>query len=96
MKIYKEISILDFEPWYGAVQTVEELTSDELEQIGDILEGMIAEDDGWSETELNDFLWFEMDTIAEWLGYKNWEALEKAHRKHELELDDEEDEEEEN
>lgn len=91
MKIYKEISILDFEPWCGAVQTVEELTSDELELVGDCLEEM--DEEGWSETELNDFLWFETDTIAEWLGYEDWEALEKAHRKHELDLEDDEEEE---
>ena len=29
-----------------------------------------------TDTEINDFFWFERDTIAEWLGYEDWEDLE--------------------
>jgi hypothetical protein len=28
-----------------------------------------------SDTELNDFFWFERDTIAEWLGYEDYDEL---------------------
>ena len=55
----------------------------------DQLEAMLENDifpDGCTDTELNDLLWFERDTIAEWLGFSDWEALENG----------EEDEEEEN
>lgn len=28
-----------------------------------------------TETDINDFFWFETDTIADLLGYSDWEAL---------------------
>ena len=28
-----------------------------------------------TETDINDFFWFERDTIADLLGYSDWEAL---------------------
>lgn len=47
--------------------------------------------DGMSETELNDLLWFEDDTIAEWLGFEDWEALERLNNGEEEEGEEEED-----
>lgn len=88
MKIYKEENLTNFEFWSGAKNTVEYLTWEELEQIESMLEEMYP--DGMDETELNDFFWFEDDTIAEWLGYEDFEEL--MHRDDE---DDEEDEDEE-
>ena len=38
-----------------------------------MLEDIFSE--GMSLTELNDFFWFERDTIAEWLGVKVYEDL---------------------
>ena len=29
------------------------------------------------DVELNDFFWFERDTIAEWLGYEDYDELMK-------------------
>lgn len=88
MKIYKEENLTSFEFWGGAKDTVKYLTWEELEQIESMLEEMYP--DGMDETELNDFFWFEDDTIAEWLGYEDFEEL--MHRDDE---DDEEDEDEE-
>lgn len=42
-----------------------------------------------SETEINDLFWFEEDTIAQWLGFDDFEALERDHNSE----DDEDDEE---
>ena len=28
-----------------------------------------------TDTELNDFMWFEDDTIAEWLGYNDFDEI---------------------
>lgn len=92
MRIYKEIELRNFEAWSGAEDTMETLRK--LDNIvgGDVfgtLEACIDDMDmGMEETELNDFLWFETDTIAEWLGYGSWEALER------MANEDEEDEEE--
>lgn len=73
MKIYTETSISNFEFWAGAKDTVKYLTLDELYQLDDILEEIFP--DGASDTEINDLFWFEDDTIAEWLGYENFEEI---------------------
>ena len=67
MKITKEISFSQFEPWGGAISTynliVEADKEDELEAI---LEDLYP--DGLSDTELNDLLWFESEWLLESLG----------------------------
>lgn len=74
MKVYKEVeSYNDFDFWSGARDTVKYLTSDEIEQIFSMLEEIYPE--GMTETEVNDFFWFEDDTIAEWLGYSDFEEI---------------------
>lgn len=82
MKIYKEISLADFEAWSGAVDTMETLQKLENETGGDvfgILEACIDDmGEGVDETTVNDILWLETDTIAVWLGYEDWEALDRA------------------
>ena len=90
MKITKEISLRNFEGWSGAVDTLNTLTDEQKDALEANLEEL--DPDGMDETILNDFLWFENDTIAEWLGFEDWEDLE---RENSGEDDEEEDEEEE-
>ena len=75
MKIYSEISLENFEAWSGAVDTLNRVREagkcDELESI---LEDLYP--DGMSETELNDLLWFEPETVFEWLGIEEEEEEE--------------------
>jgi hypothetical protein len=80
MIIREEISKEDFanRAWSGAVNTVNSLTSDEFEQVFNMLED--ENPDGMELTELNDFFWFETDMIAEWLGFEDWEDLEAKHQ----------------
>lgn len=73
MKVYRDESISSFEFWSGAKDTVKYLTDDEMDTIESILEELYPE--GMSETELNDFFWFEEDLIAEWLEYDSFEAI---------------------
>ena len=74
MTITKEVnSYSDFEFWSGARDTADELTADEIEEVLTILEDAYPE--GMTETELNDFFWFERDTIAEWLGYEDFDEI---------------------
>lgn len=72
----KEISLYDFDAWSGGRDTLRDLSSAQCETIEQYLEDLYP--DGIDETDLNDFLWFERDTIAEWLGYSSWEALENG------------------
>lgn len=76
MKIYAEKSLRNFEFWSGACDRVKSLTLEELDQIETILEDIYP--DGMDETQINDFFWFEEDTIAEWLGYNSFEELEDS------------------
>lgn len=83
MKVYKDESLRSFEFWSGAKDTVKYLTYEELDQIEAILEDLYP--DGMSETEINDFFWFEEDTIAQWLGYNDFEELMKREEEEEEE-----------
>ena len=77
MKIYKEVnSCYDFDFWSGAKDTVKYLLDSEVNTILAMLED--SGNDEMSETELNDFFWFEDDTIAEWLGWPDFETLMNA------------------
>jgi hypothetical protein len=78
MKIYREDSLRNFDFWSGAVYRAEKLTAHELDQVEAILEELYP--DGIDETTINDLFWFEEDTLAEWLGYSDWEALEDDRR----------------
>jgi hypothetical protein len=91
MKIHMETDLHHFEFWSGAKDTVKHLTWEELDKIESMLEDIYP--DGMDETELNDFFWFEDDTIAEWLGYESFEEL--MHRDGEEEEEEEEEEEDE-
>ena len=88
MRIYKEENISNFEFWSGAKDTAKYLTDDELDQIEEMLEEQYP--DGMSETELNDFIWFEDDTIAEWLGYENFDEIMERYDEDEEDEEDEE------
>lgn len=77
MRIYTETSLKDITYWGGAGETYMELTDDELDYIDDYLTDSYPE--GMSDTEVNDFMWFESDLIAELLGYEDWDELEAKH-----------------
>ena len=75
MKVYSEINLRDFEFWSGAKLNAETLTSEQLDMVESILED--AYPDGMDETQINDFFWFDFDTIREWLGIKDEEEEEE-------------------
>lgn len=86
MKIYHEESLRNFEFWGGAKDTAEALTNEQLDQIEAILEEVHP--DGLDAGELNDIFHFEVDWIAELLGFSSWENLEAGiDRETEAEID---------
>lgn len=89
MKIYEEKRLADFQFWSGA-KRAEILTDEQFDTIESLLESEYP--DGVEDTFINDLFWFEPDTIAEWLGFTDWEALER-HNNGEEDEEDEEDEE---
>ena len=77
MKIYREDNLLNFEFWGGAKDRAEVLTDNDLDNVEEVLNDLYPE--GMSETEINDLFWFEGDRIAQWLGFDDFEALERDH-----------------
>ena len=59
--------------WSGGSDTLEDLTDEEIEQVLSYLEDCSMGTIGL--TDLNDFFWFERDTIADWLGYSSYDEL---------------------
>lgn len=94
MKIVAEINLYDFEAWSGGRDTLNTLTDklgkDEL----DALECQIVECLGEEITDstLNDFLWFDTDTIANMLGFSSWEKFIKEDEEEDLDDKDEDEE----
>ena len=80
MKVYEEIELRGFDFWSGAIDTVEELTYEDLDVIENYFNECDDVGEGWSRTEVNDFVWFERDYIAELLGYDDFEDLMKKRR----------------
>lgn len=80
--IYKvEDYLRNFKPWSGAKYTFEKLSDDELDTLDSMLDDIFdysSVDTMPTATSINDLLWFENDTIAEWLGYEDWEDLERV------------------
>lgn len=91
MKVYEEINLNDFEFWGSAIQTAKYLTDDEMDAIEENLNGLNP--DGMSKTDINDFFWFDDDTIAEWLGYPDFETLMNERKEDAPDFGDEEEEE---
>lgn len=60
------------ELWSGGRDTLDDLTDEQIDTILDILD---SEDADYTITELNDFFWFERDTIAKWLGFDSYDDL---------------------
>lgn len=77
MKIVEHINLADFDFWAGAVDTAKYLTKEDFEEIEYFLEDAVPKESLMTSTEVNDFFWFEEDTIAQLLGYEDFEALQK-------------------
>ena len=76
MKVYSEVSLIDFNFWGGAKDTVEELYEEDFNIIQSAIEEMECDENGMiEEVDLNDIIWFERDWIARILGYEDFEEL---------------------
>jgi hypothetical protein len=76
MRYQVEDNIHNFPFWSGAKDTIAELTSDEMDSLEQLIEEVF--DNGVelpTDTEINDFVWFERDTIAQHLGYDDFDEL---------------------
>lgn len=70
MKLYRETSLEYFEGWSGAEDTLDRIIKEgKCDELEAILEDMYP--DGMDETNLNDLLRFEAETVFEWLGIRS-------------------------
>ena len=83
MKYQVDESIYNFPFWSGAKDTIAELTVSEMNSLEQLIEDIFC-DELPTDTEINDFVWFDRDTIARHLGYDDFEEL--MHRNDEPEL----------
>lgn len=63
MKYYIECDPQDFKFWGGAEDRMDGATEDQRQQVFERLAMLMDEGADWSETEVNDFVWFECDDI---------------------------------
>lgn len=95
MKVYREVSdVYDFEFWSGAYDTVKKvIEADKENEFWDFIEEYFGGYDSISETELNDFVWFESDYIYEHIGLTEDGELPEDEEEEDEDEDEEEDEE---
>lgn len=74
MKYIAECELLMFPAWSGGKETLSDLTYSEIETVESMLEDLFCIEIP-TDTDINDFLWFERDTIAVWLGFEDYEDL---------------------
>lgn len=73
MKIISETCLGDFKFWSGAEATADRIWEEKGEEGWEQLEAILEDlyPDGIDETQLNDLLWFDAETVYEWLGIGN-------------------------
>ena len=87
MTITYELDLNRFEAWSGAKDTLERIQREgKCAELENVLEELYP--DGMTETELNDLLWFDSESIYEWLGIRSESQIEKEIEEAEEELEE--------
>ena len=87
MTITYELDLNSFQAWSGAKETLERIQREgKCEELENVLEELYP--DGMTETELNDLLWFDSESVYEWLGIRSEEQIEKEIKEAEEELEE--------
>ena len=76
MEYKVETSLYNFPAWQGGKDTLDTIIEKgDCSKVEDFLETIFIEEDVTDEN-INDFLWFDRDAIAQHLGYADWEEYE--------------------
>ena len=87
MTITYELDLNSFQAWSGAKDTLERIQREgKCEELENVLEELYP--DGMTETELNDLLWFDSESVYEWLGIRSESQIEKEIEEAEEELEE--------
>lgn len=86
MTITYELDLDSFKAWSGAVDTLDRIRREgKCEELEQQLEELYP--DGMTETELNDLLWFDSESVYEWLGMRTETQIETEIEDAESELE---------
>ena len=87
MTITYELDLNSFEAWSDAKDTLDRIQREgKCAELENILEELYP--DGMTETELNDLLWFDSESVYEWLGIRSEEQIENEIKEAEEELEE--------
>ena len=87
MTITYDLDLNSFNAWSGAVDTLDRIQREgKCEELENILEDLYP--DGMTETELNDLLWFDSESVYEWLGMRSETQIRAEIKDAESELED--------
>ena len=87
MTITYELDLNSFQAWSGAKETLERIQREgKCAELENVLEELYP--DGMTETELNDLLWFDSESVYEWIGIRSEEQIEKEIEEAEAELEE--------
>ena len=77
MQYIKESTLWEFEAWSGGKDTLEVLKAYGWQMVEDTQEfiEMCFKEKKPTETEINDFLWFERQAIAEYNGFEKFDEM---------------------
>ena len=85
MTITYELDLNSFQAWSGAKDTLDRIQREgKCAELENVLEELYP--DGMTETELNDLLWFDSESVYEWLGIRSEEQIEREIKEAEEEL----------
>ena len=87
MVITYELDLNSFQAWSGAKDTLDRIQREgKCAELENVLEELYP--DGMTETELNDLLWFDSESVYEWLGIRSEEQIETEIKEAEEELEE--------
>ena len=87
MTITYELDLNSFQAWSGAKDTLDRIQREgKCAELENVLEELYP--DGMTETELNDLLWFDSESVYGWLGIRSEEQIEREIKEAEEELEE--------
>ena len=87
MTITYELDLNSFQAWSGAKDTLDRIQREgKCAELENVLEELYP--DGMTETQLNDLLWFDSESVYEWLGIRSEEQIENEIKEAEEELEE--------
>ena len=87
MTIKSDISLENFGAWSGGKSTLDRIINEgKCGELESMLEDLYP--DGMTDTELNDLLWFDSDTVFGWLGIRTYDQIKEELEEKKAELED--------